>query len=108
MVAKMNMSNLTVKFKMVMGYAIVLVCLVSVAISGLYGMSEANDTLKHVTEVNTVKMTLLEDMSNSVHIVSRLIRSLALITDQTFMIVNSKKLLRPVMNTIKRSPLCRE
>src|SRR5450830_265172 len=83
MVAKMNMSNLTVKFKMVMGYAIVLVCLVSVAISGLYGMSEANDTLKHVTEVNTVKMTLLEDMSNSVHIVSRVIRSLALITDQT-------------------------
>ncbi|MFZ6849062.1 methyl-accepting chemotaxis protein [Undibacterium sp. RuRC25W] len=79
----MNMSNLTVKFKMVMGYAIVLVCLVSVAISGLYGMSEANDTLKHVTEVNTVKMTLLEDMSNSVHIVSRVIRSLALITDQT-------------------------
>src|SRR5450830_260974 len=93
MVAKMNMSNLTVKFKMVMGYAIVLVCLVSVAISGLYGMSEANDTLKHVTEVNTVKMTLLEDMSNSVHIVSRVIRSLALITDQTIYDREFKKII---------------
>jgi len=82
MVAKMNMSTLTVKFKMVAGYAVILVFLIIVAMSGLYGMAQSNDKLKQVTEVNTVKMALLEDMSNSVHIVSRVIRSLALISDQ--------------------------
>ncbi|MFZ6847519.1 methyl-accepting chemotaxis protein [Undibacterium sp. RuRC25W] len=78
----MSISNLTVKMKMVFGYATILIFLSLIAIFGLYGMSESNERLKHVTEVNTVKMALLEDMSNSVHVVSRVIRSLALINDQ--------------------------
>ena len=88
----MNMSTLTVKFKMVAGYAVILVFLVIVAMSGLYGMSQSNDKLKQVTEVNTVKMALLEDMSNSVHIVSRVIRSLALISDQAVYEREQKKI----------------
>ena len=92
MVAKMNMSTLTVKFKMVAGYAVILVFLVIVAMSGLYGMAQSNDKLKQVTEVNTVKMALLEDMSNSVHIVSRVIRSLALISDQAVYEREQKKI----------------
>ena len=88
----MNMSTLTVKFKMVAGYAVILVFLVIVAMSGLYGMAQSNDKLKQVTEVNTVKMALLEDMSNSVHIVSRVIRSLALISDQAVYEREQKKI----------------
>ena len=88
----MNMSTLTVKFKMVAGYAVILGFLVVVAMSGLYGMSQCNDKLKQVTEVNTVKMALLEDMSNSVHIVSRVIRSLALISDQAVYEREQKKI----------------
>ena len=59
-----------------------LVFLVMTAACGLYGMAESNDRLQHVTEENTVKMVLLEDMSNSIHVISRVIRSLALISDQ--------------------------
>ena len=59
-----------------------LVFLVMTAACGLYGMAESNDRLQHVTEENAVKMVLLEDMSNSIHVISRVIRSLALISDQ--------------------------
>ena len=59
-----------------------LVFLVLIAACGLYGMSESNDRLEHVTKENAVKLTLLEDMSNSIHVISRVIRSLALINDQ--------------------------
>ncbi|MBC3860718.1 MCP four helix bundle domain-containing protein [Undibacterium jejuense] len=78
----MKFSALTVKAKMITGYASVLALLAIISALGLYGMSVTNDKLKHVTEVNAVKMALLEDMSNSVHVVSRVIRSLALISDQ--------------------------
>jgi len=78
----MNMSTLTVKAKMIIGYATILIFLTIVAVAGLYGMADSNEKLKHVTEVNNVKITLLEDMSNSVHVVSRVIRSLTLIKEQ--------------------------
>ena len=79
----MNFSTINLKTKIAIGYSAILVLLTGVAGFGLYGMADTNDKLKHITEVNVKKMALLEDMSNSVHVVSRVIRTLALVSDQT-------------------------
>lgn len=77
----MRLSDYSVKMQMSIGYALTLMMLIMVSGFGLYGMHDTYEKLKHVAQVNVAKMALLEDMSNSVHIVSRVIRSLALIDD---------------------------
>ena len=75
-------TDTTVRFKLIAGYSLMIVLLLLVSLVGAYGINESNNKLKHVTEVNAVKIILLDKMSNSTHIVSRVIRSLALIEDK--------------------------
>ena len=64
------------------GFALVLTLLAGVAMLGINGMSRSNDALHHIVDVNDCKIGLLEDMSKSVHIVSRVVRTIALLSDE--------------------------
>ena len=79
----MNISNLKIGTRLGAGFALVLTLLASVAMLGINGMSRSNDALHHIVEVNAAKISLLEDMSKSVHIVSRVIRTIVLLSDET-------------------------
>jgi len=75
------------------GYGLVLVLLACIAMLGMNGMNGSNDALHHIVDVNIKKMALLEDMSDSVHIVSRVVRSIALLDDENQANIEFQKIL---------------
>ncbi|MET3134111.1 methyl-accepting chemotaxis protein [Oxalobacteraceae bacterium GrIS 1.11] len=58
---------------------------------GIDGMRSGNDALHHIADVNINKMSLLEDMSESIHIVSRVVRTIALLKDEAAASAEHKK-----------------
>ncbi|MBK1891421.1 MCP four helix bundle domain-containing protein [Undibacterium sp. 14-3-2] len=88
----MKLSNLPIGTRLGAGFALVLLMLIGVAYLGIHGMQQSNQALHHVVTVNVKKMDALEDMSRSVHIVSRVIRSIALLTDEAQAKLEHKKI----------------
>lgn len=77
----MKLSHYTVRTRLRLGFSIALVLLLAVAGTGLYEVSRANAAMAHVVQINLAKIGLLEEMSDSVHVVSRVVRSMALLSD---------------------------
>ncbi|MES2257348.1 MAG: methyl-accepting chemotaxis protein [Pseudomonadota bacterium] len=78
----MNILNLKIGTRLGAGFALVLALLVGIAALGVSGMRQSDDRLHHVVDVNIHKISLLEEMSKSVHIVSRVVRTIALLSDE--------------------------
>jgi methyl-accepting chemotaxis protein len=78
----MNIANLKISMRLSIGFGLVLMLLAGVATLGISGMSGTNDALHRIVGTNVPKMKLLEDMSNSVHIVARVMRTIALINSE--------------------------
>lgn len=78
----MKIANLGIGTRLWSGFALVLALLACVAMLGIDGMSRSNANLHHIVDVNSLKISLLEDMSKSVHIVSRVVRTMALLADE--------------------------
>jgi methyl-accepting chemotaxis protein len=78
----MRIANLKIGTRLACGFGLVLALLAGVALMGLYSMARTNDELHHIVEVNDRKIGLLETMSSSTHIVSRVLRTIALLSDE--------------------------
>jgi len=79
----MNFLHYTIKARLRLGFGIILLFLLIVSLTGLQKISETNAATEHIVNVNMKKIELLEHMSDSVHIVSRVVRSMALLSDKT-------------------------
>jgi methyl-accepting chemotaxis protein len=88
----MKLSNLPIGTRLGAGFALVLLMLIGVAYLGIHGMQQSNQSLHHVVTVNIKKMDALEDMSRSIHIVSRVVRSIALLSDEAQAKLEHKKI----------------
>ncbi len=77
----MKINQFKIGTRLAAGNAILLALIVLVAMVGLRGMSRGNEALARITEVNVAKLALLEQMTSSVHVVMRVIRTMALIDD---------------------------
>ena len=77
----MNLSQWTVRRRLIVSYLLMFMLLLVVALTGFYGLRVSNQALHHVVDVNVRKMALLEDMSDAVHVVSRVMRTVALLED---------------------------
>lgn len=55
-----------------LGLGIVLVMLAFIAALGIFSMREINDRVNEIVDGNVYKMDLLQDMSETVHMVSRI------------------------------------
>ena len=75
----MKLSNLKIGQQLGIGYGLLLCILTIVALLGINGMHKSNEALHHVVDVNVKKINHLEEMSSSVHVVSRVIRTIALL-----------------------------
>jgi methyl-accepting chemotaxis protein len=78
---EMNLSQWTVRRRLIVSYLLMFMLLLVVALTGFYGLRVSNQALHHVVDVNVRKMALLEDMSDAVHVVSRVMRTVALLDD---------------------------
>ena len=81
----MAMANMKVGTRLSAGFGLVLVLLVLVAMLGVYSMGSINERLDKVVNENVVKTELVQTMSESVHIVARVTRTVVLLNDVTIM-----------------------
>ncbi|MBC3930266.1 methyl-accepting chemotaxis protein [Undibacterium curvum] len=89
----MKISNLKIGPRLGLGFGFILLLLVSVAAMGIYSMAKSDAALHHIVEVNVKKLAYLEKMENSVHVVSRVIRTIALLSDENAANVQRQKIL---------------
>jgi len=79
------LKNLRVSAKLGLGFGAVLVLLAMTAAMGLRSMAQINAELEDIVNDNVYKMSLLTQMSESVHVVARVMRTIALLEDEAAM-----------------------
>ncbi len=75
----MKLANMKVRNRMIVGFGSILIFVMAISAVGLVGMMRENDAMHQIVDINVKKMALLEDMSNAVHITSRVVRTIALL-----------------------------
>ncbi|MEM8511184.1 methyl-accepting chemotaxis protein [Massilia sp. MP_M2] len=77
----MNLNNMKVGTRLALGFALVLVLLVAVAVVGIMRMAQIQDRLDHVVSVSNVSTGLVVEMRNNVSDRLASLRVLTLMTD---------------------------
>ena len=77
----MAVANMKVGTRLQLGFGLVLALLLSVAALGVFSMSAINARLDSIVGLNIVRNDLVQDMSESVHIVARVTRTVVLLTE---------------------------
>jgi len=107
----MNFDHLAVRSKLTYSFGVMLLMLMIVAGTGYNGMRSANTELHNIVDINVNKIFLLNEMSSSVHIVSRVIRSIALLHDdneiaaQKVKIADARKQYDEALASLEKLPL---
>ncbi|MGZ8158849.1 MAG: MCP four helix bundle domain-containing protein, partial [Methylobacter sp.] len=84
--------NMKVGMRLGLGFCVVLLLMTGIIYSAISGMSAQNDKLDEIVSQNVYKTTLSSTMSENVHIVSRILRNIILITDDASMQAEIEKL----------------
>ncbi|WP_235923072.1 methyl-accepting chemotaxis protein [Rugamonas aquatica] len=77
----MAIANMKVGTRLSLGFGLVLALLLSVALLGVYNMSTINAKLDNIVSLNVARGDLVQEMSESVHIVARVTRTVVLLND---------------------------
>jgi methyl-accepting chemotaxis protein len=85
-------ANMKIGLRLTLGFAIVLALMAALAAVGVNGMNTIEGKLEEMVKDNMVKIKLNSDMSESVHIVARITRTLILLTDEAAMGTEKRKL----------------
>ena len=85
-------ANMKIGLRLTLGFALVLVLMAVLAAVGINGMSTVQNHLDDIVQDNMHKIKLNTDLSESVHIVTRITRTIILITDEAGMSAEKKKL----------------
>ena len=77
----MNIRNWKIGIRLGAGFALLLIMLAAVAMLGIQGLNRSNDALHHIVDVNLKKINLIDEMETSIHIVARVTRTIALLSE---------------------------
>jgi len=88
----MKLSNLKIGSRLSIGFGAVLAIMVGMTIIGIASLAHIQSGLDRIVSVNVYKSGLYKDMSESVHIISRITRTLIILTDMESMQREKKKL----------------
>jgi methyl-accepting chemotaxis protein len=75
-------SNIKIGNRLTAGFAVVLALMVGLTAIGIKEMTQIQNKLDHIVHSNVYKIELLHEMANSIHVVARVTRSMAMITDE--------------------------
>jgi methyl-accepting chemotaxis protein len=67
--------------RLALGFGMVLTLLLGISLLGMYNMQRLNQQLERVVQLNVAKLLLVGDMSESVHVVARVTRTMVLLDD---------------------------
>jgi len=85
--------NMKIGVRLGLGFAVVLVLLLGIAGLGLTRMAHIQDNLDEIVNDHNYKTRLVSTMSESVHIVARVTRTIMLLSDEAAMKVQHERLL---------------
>jgi methyl-accepting chemotaxis protein len=85
-------ANMKIGVRLTLGFFVVLALMAALAAVGINGMSTIQARLDEIVKDNVYKTKLITDMSEAVHVVSRVTRTLILLTDEAAMAAEKKKL----------------
>ena len=89
----MNFSKMKVSHRLAAGFGIVLVMLTLIAVLGIVRMRQIDNRIDQIVNENVYKMGLLQNMSEAVHVVSRITRTVVLLEDPAAIQVEYAKIL---------------
>jgi methyl-accepting chemotaxis protein len=87
----MSIANLKIGTRLGAGFAVILSLMLGMTAIGIGSMGKIQHNLEGILHGDMYKMELLQDMSESVHIVSRVTRTLVILTDEEGMAREYKK-----------------
>jgi methyl-accepting chemotaxis protein len=85
-------ANLKIGLRLTLGFAVVLALMAALAVVGINGMSTIQGRLDEIVKDNLYKIQLNSDMSEAVHIVTRITRTIVLLEDPAAKAAEKKKL----------------
>jgi len=85
-------SNLKIGTRLALGFALLLVLMAALIQVGMSNMAGIQGRLDEIVNTNNMKTKLVSDMSESVHIVSRVMRTIVLVNDPVVMEGEQKKI----------------
>jgi methyl-accepting chemotaxis protein len=85
-------ANIKIGIRLAAGFAVVLVLMAVLAVVGINGMASVQGRLEEIVNDNMVKLQLVTDMSEAVHIVTRITRTIVLLEDPDAVAAERKKL----------------
>jgi len=77
----MHIAHWKIGTRLAASYALLLLLLAAVALLNVQALRQADLAMHHVVDVNVRKINLLENMATSIHVVSRVLRTVALLQD---------------------------
>ena len=81
----MSKQSMKVGTRLALGFGLVLALMAAVSGLGIYNMHRIHAQLEKVVQLNVAKLTYVQDMSESVHIVARVTRTVVLLSDEAAM-----------------------
>ncbi len=88
----MNIANLRIGTRLGLGFAVVLSLMLGLTAVGINSMGSIQGRLDGIVEDNAGKMETLQEMADSVHVVSETARTLAILTDTEMMAKENKRI----------------
>ncbi len=85
-------ANIKIGIRLAAGFAAVLALMAGLTLVGLNGMATVEGKLNEITTDHMVKIKLVNDMSEAVHIVTRITRTIILQDDKEAVAAETKKL----------------
>lgn len=85
-------ANIKIGLRLAAGFGAVLVLMAALTLVGLNGMATVEERLNEITSDNMVKLKYINDMSEAVHIVTRITRTIILQDDKEAVAAETKKL----------------
>ncbi|TXT41479.1 MAG: methyl-accepting chemotaxis protein [Comamonadaceae bacterium] len=85
-------ANMKIGLRLALGFAMVWVLMAALAAVGINGIANIESQLDGIVKVNLQKIKLSNDMADSMHIVTRVMRSIVLLKDPVAIATEQKKL----------------
>ncbi|NRR31393.1 MCP four helix bundle domain-containing protein [Oxalobacteraceae bacterium] len=88
----MAMQNMKVGTRLGLGFGLVLLLMLGISALGVFNMHEINAKLERIVDNNVAKTALVQEMSESVHILARVTRTIVLLSEPAAIAKEMEKL----------------